>query len=219
MTLLEWLDRAEEARIVAGELTDPIARKAMLQPDPMCVFEPRLGQFVPPARSSQQATTSGFPSATTTASRTEEPRHTLSVLIYVISVALVAATTIVGFGIASFSLLYTSKEMPSSVIRDWGVEVKLVLSGVVPYTHANAASAPAETTLPSPAVEAALRASLPEGAAAYIMQPREVSGHNRVLSNQACRQRGERHKRCLSEWNDADATYSCRTTGPGLPRV
>ena len=43
MTLLEWLDRAEEARIVAGELTDPIARKAVLQPDPMCVFEPRLG--------------------------------------------------------------------------------------------------------------------------------------------------------------------------------
>lgn len=176
MTLLEWRDRAEEARIVAGELTDPIARKAVLQPDPMCVFEPRLGQFVPPARSSQQATTSGFPSATTTASRTEEPRHTLSVLIYVISVALVAATTIVGFGIASFSLLYTSKEMRSSVIRDWGVEVKPVLSGVVPYTHANAASAPAETTLPSPAVEAALRASLPEGAAAYIMQPPEVSG-------------------------------------------
>ena len=122
MTLLEWLDRAEEARIVAGELTDPIARKAVLQPDPMCVFEPRLGQFVPPALSSQQATTSEFPSATTAASRTEEPRHTLSVLIYVISVALVAATTIVGFGIASFSLLYTSKEMPSSVIRDWALK-------------------------------------------------------------------------------------------------
>ena len=131
---------------------------------------------MPPARSSQQATTSGFPSATTTASRTEEPRHTLSVLIYVISVALVAATTIVGFGIASFSLLYTSKEMPSSGIRDWRVEVNPVLSGVVPYTHPNAAPAPAETTLPSPAVEAALRASLPEGAAAYIMQPPEVSG-------------------------------------------
>ena len=184
MTLLEWRDRAEDARIVAGELTDPIARKAVLQPDPMCVFEPRLGQFVPAARSSQQAAISGLASATTTANRTEEPRHTLSAFIYVISVALVAATTIVGFGIASFSLLYTSKEMPSSVIRDWGVEVKPVLPGVVPYPHANAASAPAETTLPSPAVEAALRASLPRVRQSISCNRPRSAGHNWVLSNQ-----------------------------------
>jgi hypothetical protein len=124
----------------------------------MCVFEPWLGQFVPTPRSSRQ------------------PRDTLSVLIYVISVALVAATTIVGFGIASFSFLYISKELPSSGIRDWGVEVKPVLSGVVPYVHANAARAPAATTLPSPGVEAARRASPSEDATAYIMQPPDVSG-------------------------------------------
>jgi len=133
MTLLEWLDRAEEARIVAGELTDPTARKAVLQPKPMCVSEPRLGQFVPTARSSQQAAISGLASATTTANRTEEPRHTLSAFIYVISVALVAAATIVSFGVASFSFLNTNEE-------------------------------------------AALRAFLPEGAAAYNMQPSEASG-------------------------------------------
>ena len=28
---LEWLDRAEQAREVAGQLTDPIARKAVLE--------------------------------------------------------------------------------------------------------------------------------------------------------------------------------------------
>jgi hypothetical protein len=110
MTLLEWLDRVEEARIVAGELTDPTARKAVLQPKPMCVSEPRLGQFVPTARSSQQAAISGLASATTTANRTEEPRHTLSAFIYVISVALVAAATIVSFGVASFSFLNTNEE-------------------------------------------------------------------------------------------------------------
>jgi hypothetical protein len=78
MTLLEWLDRIEEARIVARELTDPTARKAVLQPKPMSVSEPRLGQFVPAARSSQQAAISGLASATTTANRTEESASTES---------------------------------------------------------------------------------------------------------------------------------------------
>ncbi len=173
---LEWLDRAEEARIVAGQLTDPTARKAVLQPKPMCVSEPRLGQFVPTTRSTQQAPISRLASTTTTANGTEEPRHMVSALIYVISVTLIAAATIVSFGIASFSFLNTSNEMPSSGIRDWGVELKPVLSGVVPYTHANAATVPAETTFPTPAVEATLRASPPDGAAAHNMQPPGVSG-------------------------------------------
>jgi hypothetical protein len=175
---LEWLDDAEEARIVAEQLTDPTTRKAVLQPKPMCVSEPRLGlrQFVPTARSSQQAAVWGLTSTTTTANRTEEPRNTLSPLIYVISVTLVAAATIVSFGIASFSFLNTSNELASSGIRGWGVELKPVLSGVVPYTHANAALVPAESTLPSPAVEATLRASPPESAAPYNMQPPGVSG-------------------------------------------
>lgn len=124
----------------------------------------------------QQAAVWGLTATTTTANRTEEPRNALSPLIYVISVALIAAATIVSFGIASFSFLDTSKEMSSSGIRDWGVELKPVLSGVVPYTHAYAALVPAETTLPSPAVEATRRASPPESAAAYNMQPPEVSG-------------------------------------------
>ena len=175
---LEWLDRAEEARIAAEQFTNHTARKAALQPEPMCVSEPRLGllQFVPTARSSQQSAISGSASTATTANRTEEPRHMLSALIYVISVALVAATTIVGFGIASFSFLDASKEMPSSGIREWGVEVNPVLSGVVPYTHANSAAAPAEIKLPSPAVEADLRASPRDHAMPYIMQPPEVGG-------------------------------------------
>ena len=80
------------------EFTNHTARKAVLQPKPMCVSEPRLGlrQFAPTARSSQQSAISGSASTATTANRTEEPRHMLSALIYVISVALVAATTIVG---------------------------------------------------------------------------------------------------------------------------
>src|ERR1700730_554056 len=167
---LEWLDRAEEARIAAEQFTNHTARNAVLQPKPMCVSEPRLGlrQFAPTARSSQQSAISGSASTATTANRTGEPRHVLSALIYVISVALVAATTIVGFGIASFSFLDASKEMPSSGIREWGVEVNPVLSGVVPYTHANAAPAPAEIKLPSPAVEADLRASPRDHAMPYI---------------------------------------------------
>ena len=115
-------------------------------------------------------------STTTTANRTEEPRNALSSLIYVISVTLVAAATIVSFGVASFSFLNTSNEMASSGIRDWGVELKPVLSGVVPSTHANAALVPAESPLPSPAAEATLRASPPVSAAPYNMQPPGVGG-------------------------------------------
>ena len=133
-------------------------------------------QFVPAARSSQQSAISGSASRATTANQTGEPRHVLSALVYVISVAVVATMTIVGFGIASLSFLDASKEMPSSGIRDWGVEVNRVLSGVVPDTHADAAPAPAETELPGPAVEAHLPASPPEQARSYIMQPPEVSG-------------------------------------------
>ena len=76
---LQWLDRADEARIAAKQLTDPTTRKVVLQPKPMCVSEPSLGlrQFVPTARSSQQAAVWGLTSTTTTANRTEEPHTTL----------------------------------------------------------------------------------------------------------------------------------------------
>jgi hypothetical protein len=111
------------------------------------------------------------------ADRTEEPRFTLSALIYVVSFALFAAATIVSFSIASLSLLYTAKEMPEgSGIRDRRAELKPVLSDVVLYTHGNAAPVPAETRLPSPAAEATLRASPPAALAAYDMQPLAVSG-------------------------------------------
>jgi hypothetical protein len=106
------------------------------------------------------------------ADRTEEQRLTLSALIYVVSLALVAATTIVSFGFASFSLLYTAKEVPGgSGIRDRRAELKPALSGVVPYARGNEAPVPAETKSPNPAAEATLRSSPPEGLAAYDVQP------------------------------------------------
>jgi len=140
------------------------------------------------------------------ADQTEEPRLTLSALIYVVSLALVAAATIVSFGIAAFSFLDTSKEMPGgSGIRDRGAKLKPVLSGVVPYTHGNAAPIPAETKLPSPAPEATLRASPPYGLAAYDMQPPAVSGPGSELPPLGA--------------SDASATQDASRTGttPTLP--
>jgi hypothetical protein len=102
------------------------------------------------------------------ADRTEEPRLTLSALIHIVSLALVAAATIVSFGIASFSLLCAAKEMPGvSGIRDRRAELKPPLSDVVPYAHEKAAPVPAETKVPTAAVEATLRSSPPEGPAAF----------------------------------------------------
>jgi hypothetical protein len=93
------------------------------------------------------------------ADRTEEPRLTLGALIYVVFLALVAVATVVSFGIASFSLLYSAKEMPEgSAIRDRGAELKPALSRVIPYTPGNAVPVPAEK-LPTPASEGTLRAS------------------------------------------------------------
>jgi hypothetical protein len=107
-------------------------------------------------------------------SRTEEPRATLST--HLVALGLVAATTIIIFGIASFSLLYTSEGMPrGSGIRDRGVEVKPVRSGVFPYTHANRPPLPAEAELPGPAAEATLSTSPPGSPAARDMQTPEVS--------------------------------------------
>jgi len=109
-------------------------------------------------------------------SRTEEPRATPSTLLDLVSLGLVAAATIIIFGIASFSLLYTSEGMPrGSAIRDRGVEVKPVRSGVFPYTHANRPQLPAEAELPGPAAEATLSTSPPGSPAARDMQTPEVS--------------------------------------------
>jgi hypothetical protein len=107
-------------------------------------------------------------------SRTEEPRATLST--HLVALGLVAAATIIIFGIASFSLLYTSEGVPrGSGIRDRGVEVKPVRSGVFPYTHANRPPLPAEAELPGPAAEATLSTSPPGSPAARDMQTPEVS--------------------------------------------
>jgi hypothetical protein len=97
---------------------------------------------------------------TTMADRTEEQRLTLSALVYIVPLALVAAATIVSFGFASFSLLYTAKEMPGgSGIHHRRTEPKPALSGVVPHTHGNTAPLPTETELPNPAADATLRPS------------------------------------------------------------
>jgi hypothetical protein len=109
-------------------------------------------------------------------SRTEEPRATLSTLLDLVSLGLVAAVTIIIFGIASFCLRYTSEGMPrGSGIRDRSVEVKPVRSGVFPYTHANRPPLPAEAELPGPAAEATLSTSPPGSRAARDMQTPEVS--------------------------------------------
>lgn len=100
--------------------------------------------------------------------RTGEPRLTLSALIYVVSVALVAAATTVSFGIASFSFLDTTKQMPrGSRISDRRAEPKPVLSDVVSHNHENAAPFPAEAKVSSTVVEATLRASAQERPAAF----------------------------------------------------
>src|SRR2546421_8314196 len=79
-------------------------------------------------------------------SRTEEGRTPLSTLLDLVSLGLVAAATIIIFGIASFALLCTSEGMPrGSGIRDRGVEVKPARSGIFPYTHAYPAPLPGET--------------------------------------------------------------------------
>ena len=109
-------------------------------------------------------------------SRTEEGRTPPSTLLDLVSLGLVAAATVIIFGIASFSLLYTSEGMPrGSGIRDRGVEVKPVRSGVFPYTHANRPPLPAEAELPGPAAEATLSTSPPGSPAARDMQTPEVS--------------------------------------------
>jgi hypothetical protein len=101
---------------------------------------------------------------------------TVSRLLDLVSLGLVAAATIIIFGIASFSLLYTGEGMPrGSGIRDRGVEVKPVRSGVFPYTRANRPPLPAETELPGPAAEATLSTSPPERPAAGDMQTPEAS--------------------------------------------
>jgi hypothetical protein len=91
--------------------------------------------------------------------RTEERRA----LIYVVSVALVAAATTVSFGIASFSFLDITRKMPrGSDIHEPRAELKPVLSDVVPYAHDKTAPVPAEAKVLSTAVEPTLRASAPE---------------------------------------------------------
>jgi hypothetical protein len=99
--------------------------------------------------------------------RTEEPRLTLSALIYFVSVALVAAAVTVSFGIASFSFLDSTRKMPRGFgIGDRHAELKPVLSDVVASTPEEAVLVPAAAKEPSTVVEATLRSSAPEGLAA-----------------------------------------------------
>jgi hypothetical protein len=100
--------------------------------------------------------------------RTEEPRFTLSTLIYVVSVALVATVVTVSFGIASFSFLDPTRKIPrGSSIGDRRAELKPVLSDVIAYTHKKAAPVPAAAKDPSTVVDVTLRASAPDGPTAF----------------------------------------------------
>src|SRR5438309_309817 len=108
-------------------------------------------------------------------SRNEEGRTPLSTLLDLVSLGLVAAASIIIFGIASFALLYASDEMSrGSGIRDRGVEVKPAHSGVFPYTRAYPPPLPGETELPCPAGEATLSNFPPGIPAARDMQAPEV---------------------------------------------
>jgi hypothetical protein len=109
-------------------------------------------------------------------SRSEEGRTPLSTLLDLVSLGLVAAASIIIFGIASFALLYTSEGMSRGFgIRDRGVEVKPADSGVFPYTRAYPPPLPEETELPGPAGEATLSTSPPGSPAGRDMQTPEVS--------------------------------------------
>jgi len=109
-------------------------------------------------------------------SRNKEGRTPLSTLLDLVSLGLVAAASIIIFGIASFALLYTSEGMSrGSGIRDRGVEVKPSHSGVFPYTHAYPPLLPEETELPGAAGEATLSTSPPGSPAGRDMQTPEVS--------------------------------------------
>ena len=109
-------------------------------------------------------------------SRNKEGRTPLSTLLDLVSLGLVAAASIIIFGIASFALLYTSEGMSrGSGIRDRGVEVKPSHSGVFPYTRAYPPLLPEETELPGAAGEATLSTSPPGSPAGRDMQTPEVS--------------------------------------------
>jgi hypothetical protein len=99
--------------------------------------------------------------------RTEEPGLTLGALIYVVSVALVAAATTVSFGIASFSFLDTRKMPRGDDIRDRRTELKPLPSDVVPRSDEKAAPVPAEAKVSSMVVEETLRASAQQRPAAF----------------------------------------------------
>ena len=109
-------------------------------------------------------------------SRNKEGRTPLSTLLDLVSLGLVAAASIIIFGIASFALLYTSEGMSrGSGIRDRGVEVKPSHSGVFPYTRAYPPLLPEETELPGAAGETTLSTSPPGSPAGRDMQTPEVS--------------------------------------------
>jgi len=128
-------------------------------------------------------------------SRTEEGRTPLSTLLDLVSLGLAAAATVIIFGIASFSLLYTSEGMPrGSGIRDRGVEVKPVRSGVFPYTHAYRPPLPAEAECQARLLRRRL-APPHRGVRQPVIckRPRSV-GRNRFLSR--CRLAPAKEARC-----------------------
>ena len=94
--------------------------------------------------------------ASAMANRTGKPRPRLSTLLHLTGFGLAAAASIVFCGIASFSFLYTSKEMlRTSDIRDRGVEVNLVRPPVAVEAELRGLGAEAAVSTPardSPAV-------------------------------------------------------------------
>jgi hypothetical protein len=81
--------------------------------------------------------------------RIGKPRLAEGMLLFLVSVALVAAATIVLFSLASISLLDTSKETLTRSRLDSPIEDKFI-GTVVSYTDSNAAPVPVQTKSPSP---------------------------------------------------------------------
>jgi hypothetical protein len=107
--------------------------------------------------------------------RTEEPRLTLIAYPGLIPFGLVAAATIIMFGVASFSFLDASGGTSRAGIRARGVEVEPVLSGGFLGIDANRPPVSAETELPGSAARATA-STFPDSPAAHDMRLPEVTG-------------------------------------------
>ena len=93
--------------------------------------------------------------------RIGKPRLAEGMLLFLVSVALVAAATIVLFSLASISLLDTSKEtLTMSRLDNSPIENKFI-GTVVSCTHSNAAPVPVQTKSPSPSEANNLPSSTP----------------------------------------------------------